>query len=171
MSDRQPQPGPLDWGPPPAPADPWWGLPPSAQPRSLDPPPGAAIQQPPPSKHRSWITWVIALAAFGAGLAVGTAGTHIAPQAIDPQATASPPPGSAAPTLTDGVYEVRVEIMPGTYKTRAPKGNRCYWARLADPTGDVIFANHGGTGPMTLQVRSIDKFVELRGGCAWRRVG
>ena len=116
------------------------------------------------------MTWVIALAAFGAGLAVGTAGTRIAPQAIDPQATASPPPGPAASTLTDGVYEVHAEIMPGTYKTRAPEGNRCYWARLADPNGDVIFANHGGSGPMTLRVASTDKFVELRGGCAWRKV-
>jgi hypothetical protein len=82
-----------------------------------------------------------------------------------PEATAPP-----EPTYTDGTYEVGPEIKPGTYKTRAPAGSPCYWARLGDPDGDQIHANHIGEGPMTLRIRSSDKYVELSGGCEWRKV-
>jgi hypothetical protein len=92
--------------------------------------------------------------------------TTVAPATTRPKATTPP-----APTYTDGVYEVGSEIKPGTYKTRAPAGDSCYWARLGDPDGDNIHANHIGEGPMTLRIRSSDKFVELNGGCEWRKVG
>jgi hypothetical protein len=221
MSDQQPPPGPPGWGPPPPSGQPtppgWVPPPPPAQPPSWDPPPGATIQQPPARKPRSWLTWVIALAAFGGGLAIGSAGsdgdtvtrkvftenckelpydagrisceqviaqakafrdaedraaTALSASTTTPPTTARPKPTSPpAPTLTDGVYEVGAEIKAGIYKTRAPEGDDCYWARLADPDGDNILANHVGTGPMTLRVRSSDKFVELSGGCEWRKVG
>jgi hypothetical protein len=87
------------------------------------------------------------------------------------QATTTTPKPTAAPAITlgDGVYEVGAEIKPGTYKTRA-EGDPCYWARLADPDGSNILANHIGTGLMTLRVRSSDKYIELSGGCEWRKV-
>jgi hypothetical protein len=92
--------------------------------------------------------------------------TTVAPATTRPKATTPP-----APTYTDGLYEVGAEIRPGTYKTRAPAGGSCYWSRLGDPDGDQIHANHIGEGPMTLRIRSSDKFVELSGGCEWRKVG
>jgi hypothetical protein len=82
-----------------------------------------------------------------------------------PQSTTQP-----TPTYTDGMYEVGQEIKPGTYKTRAPAGSPCYWARLGDPDGNNIYANHIGEGPMTLRIRPSDKYVELSGGCEWRKV-
>jgi len=86
--------------------------------------------------------------------------------------TTTPKPAATQPpaiTISDGVYEVGAEIKPGTYKTRA--ADTCYWARLADPDGSNILANHLGSGLMTLRVRSSDKFIELTGGCEWRKVG
>lgn len=91
--------------------------------------------------------------------------TTVAPETTQPKVTTPP-----APTYTDGLYEVGAEIGPGTYKTRAPAGDSCYWARLGDPDGDQIHANHVGEGPMTLRIRSSDKYVELSGGCEWRKV-
>jgi hypothetical protein len=70
--------------------------------------------------------------------------------------------------FTDGVYEVGVEIEPGTYKT--PGGADCYYARLrSDDTSDII-TNNSSTGPQTLRVRTSDKFIDFSGGCEWRKV-
>src|SRR6266545_1814562 len=93
--------------------------------------------------------------------------TTVAPTTTQPKPKATAPP---APTYTDGIYEVGVEIKPGTYKTRAPAGNPCYWARLGDPDSNNIHANHLGEGPMTLRIRSSDNYVELSGGCEWQKV-
>jgi hypothetical protein len=83
MSDQTPtQPNQGDpgttqgWETPPQPAQPGWiPPPPPATPPSWDPPPGAPIRQPPARKSKAWVTWLIAVAAFGGGLIVGSAGT------------------------------------------------------------------------------------------------
>jgi hypothetical protein len=93
--------------------------------------------------------------------------TTVAPTTTQPEPKETAPPES---TFTDGIYEVGPEIKPGTYKTRAPAGNPCYWARLGDSDGNTIHANHIGEGPMTLRIRSSDNYVELSGGCEWRKV-
>jgi hypothetical protein len=149
-----------------------------------------AVRPPkPPFYRRGWFPlvtflagWMIATLSAGTGNTPATRTvtvTSIVERTVE--VPASTTKAGAAPTTTpkvtrppvvtigDGMYEVGAEIQPGTYKTRAVSD--CYWARLADPDGDNILANHIGTGPMTLRVRSSDKYVELNGGCEWRKVG
>jgi len=70
---------------------------------------------------------------------------------------------------SDGVYEVGPEIKPGVYKTTGREAGDCYWARLADSDGQNILANQISSGRLTLRVRRSDKFIELNGGCVWKR--
>jgi hypothetical protein len=100
--------------------------------------------------------------------AVAAATTTTAPPTTRPPATS--PPTTQLPEWTDGTYEVGKEIRAGTYKTPGNTGEVCYYARLrSDDTSDII-ANNLSKGPMTVRVRSTDKFVEFNGGCTWRKV-
>jgi hypothetical protein len=69
------------------------------------------------------------------------------------------PPAPATPTPTDGVYEVDVEIKPGTYKTRAPRA-----ARAGPPNGP---AHRGRRGPgldgQVEVVRFMDESADFAG--------
>jgi hypothetical protein len=84
------------------------------------------------------------------------------PTTAKPPATTKPP----EPTISDGVYEVGVDIKSGKYKTSgSPDG--CYWARLRTP-GDIL-DNNSSNGPQVVIIRSSDGYVEFSGGCEWRR--
>ena len=139
------------------------------------------------------MTWIIALASFGAGLGIGVAGnedteartvtvTSIVERRVEvpaateaAPATTKPKPQPAAtrpptPTFGEGLYEVGKEIQAGTYKTAGDAGG-CYYARLKTDDTSSYIANHLGSGPITVRVRTTDGFVEFSGPCEWRRVG
>lgn len=65
-------------------------------------------------------------------------------------------------SFTEGVYQVGVDMQPGTY--RSPGGEDCYWARL-DENQDIV-DNYLGSGPSVLVVQDSDAFVELS-RCTW----
>lgn len=95
--------------------------------------------------------------------------------------TAEPPapvtvtaePGPTA-TLSNGVYEVGVDVQPGRYKTDGPTGSlgMCFWSRNKNDSGDfdAIITNGIVEGPGSLTINA-GEFVEISGDCAWNLVG
>ena len=81
-----------------------------------------------------------------------------------------------AASYSDGTYVVGADIQPGVYKTTGPGSTNildsCYWARLANLSGDLdsINANDNISGPTTIQLQSGDKALELSGGCTWHKI-
>lgn len=70
----------------------------------------------------------------------------------------------AANTISDGVYEVGVDIKAGTYKTKG--ADTCYWATRPSPTGELI-DNSLVNGPNVVTVKN-GQFLELNcGGEEW----
>jgi hypothetical protein len=110
VSDQPQQPRRTQPAPPPG----WVPPPPPAKPPSWDPPPGAYVQPPPAGKSRAWVTWLIALATFGAGLIVGSASGDSGDE-----------PGSqtAAPSR------------PATTAATRPETTQPPLATIAEPTG------------------------------------
>lgn len=70
-------------------------------------------------------------------------------------------------TISDGIWQVGVDIQPGLY--RAPAGTGCYWALLGSAdTADII--NNGGFGPnQTVQIDS--PWFETRDCGEWKKIG
>jgi hypothetical protein len=142
---------------------------------------------------------VIAAAAFGAGLIVGSAGTDsgtengsqteqtvtvtsIVEKIVEAPAstaeaatptTAAKPKATrpSAPPFTDGVWAVPSEVKPGMYATAGAE--LCYWARLRD-AGDpnsIIVNSFGQAGRQRVTIRSSDGGFQSRDCGEWRKVG
>jgi hypothetical protein len=90
------------------------------------------------------------------------------PATTTPPTTAAKPKPALAPTFSDGLYKVGEDIKPGNYRTSG--GEMCYYARLKTDDTTSYIANHISSGPMRMTVRSSDGYVELSGGCEWRKV-
>lgn len=71
----------------------------------------------------------------------------------------------------DGVFEVGVDIQPGTYKSAGPVDTDWggYWARLSGTSGefDDIIANGNPTGPVTVTIADSDVAFETTGMKEW----
>src|SRR5262245_15428704 len=67
----------------------------------------------------------------------------------------------AFPNFTDGMYEVGVDIQPGTYRTRVASPG-CYYARLSGFGGEVgdILANNLTDYPAIVEIKPSDKGFE-----------
>jgi hypothetical protein len=93
---------------------------------------------------------------------------QIQPSTVTRTVTATVPPG---PTdqFDDGLFEVGVDVVPGTFRTDGPDGSNasgCYWSHIA-PTGEVI-ANGKLTEPGTVTVGRGDLF-DTAGCRPWER--
>ncbi|WP_460397783.1 hypothetical protein [Actinophytocola sediminis] len=92
--------------------------------------------------------------------------------AVAPEQTPSGPDT----TMSDGMYQVGVDVAPGRYKTTGPDDSsdfaHCYWARTTDDSGELrsIIANSLLQGPGSVTVNA-GEFIELNGGCTWTNVG
>lgn len=88
-------------------------------------------------------------------------------EAVTETVTAGPPePEAAMPG--DGIFEVGVDIQPGTYIADA--GDGCYWARLSGSDGfDSIIDNNFGAGQMIVTIKEGDRFFETSGCAPWAR--
>lgn len=76
---------------------------------------------------------------------------------IVPVSTAdSMPPSKPYTSFSDGLYEIGIDIKPGTYKTDG--GKDCYYARLSgfDTTNDII-TNNITDGASTVTIKPTDK--------------
>lgn len=65
-----------------------------------------------------------------------------------------------ADTVSEGTYEVGVDVAPGKYKTTG--GKSCYWARLRDTAARDIIGNGIGDGPAVVTVRAGELFETAR---------
>lgn len=70
----------------------------------------------------------------------------------------------------DGVYAVRVDIAPGTY--RNSKGAGCYWARLRSFEGGLgaIIANGNPSGPGIVTISGPDRGFESSDCGTWNKL-
>jgi hypothetical protein len=70
----------------------------------------------------------------------------------------------------EGTYIVKVDIAPGTYRTR--EGDGCYWARLRAFTGGfgAIVANGNPTGSAIVTIAPSDKGFESNDCGTWSRL-
>jgi hypothetical protein len=71
-------------------------------------------------------------------------------------------------TFGDGVFEVGVDIAPGTY--RSPGGDPSFptiWHRLSDFTGDGIIAEGGCSGPCIVIITKSDGGFESLNSGGW----
>ncbi|HEY0447843.1 hypothetical protein [Actinophytocola sp.] len=82
--------------------------------------------------------------------------------------TASPATGPLS-EFRDGLFEVGVDVQPGTYRTDGPDGSNaggCYWSRT-DATGNVI-DNGVVNQPGTVSIAKGER-VDTAGCLTWRR--
>lgn len=83
---------------------------------------------------------------------------QIQPSTVTKTVTATSPSGPVA-EFDDGVFEVGVDVLPGTFRTDGPDGTNvtgCYWSRIA-PSGDII-ANGVLNRPGTVTMNDGDRF-------------
>lgn len=76
---------------------------------------------------------------------------------------------SSKTTFTDGMYFVKTDIAPGTYKSSGQTG--CYWARLSNFSGgiDSIIANDNTDSPAIVTISSGDKGFESKSCGTWTK--
>lgn len=87
--------------------------------------------------------------------------------------TVTPAPERANSAVTDdGIYQVGVDIKPGTYVAKGPfsPDTGCYWARLksADPT-DIISNDNKMSGQEVVTIRKSDADFETEGCGTWTK--
>lgn len=96
--------------------------------------------------------------------------TQFETRTITETVTATPPPGPVS-EFADGLFEVGVDVLPGTYRTDGPNGSNaggCYWSRTG-PRGDVL-DNGVLNKPGTLAVQKGER-IDSAGCLPWRRTG
>lgn len=79
---------------------------------------------------------------------------HLCPTITFP--LAPPVPAGPATTITAGVYEVGVDMLPGKWK--APGEGKCYWARKKNDDSQAIIDNHYQPGPAAVVVKAGELF-------------
>ncbi|WP_156819359.1 hypothetical protein [Pseudonocardia sp. HH130630-07] len=86
----------------------------------------------------------------------------------------APAPSVPEGALTDGIYEVGVDIEAGTYRTDGPDRStllpNCYYERARDASGtlDAVIANKNMNGPGIVTVED-GEIVRFSGACAWMK--
>lgn len=82
--------------------------------------------------------------------------------------TVAAPPAGPAVQLVNGLHQVGVNVVPGTFRTAGPdgaNGGGCYWTRSSTTTGDVL-DNGVVSGPGTITL-ALDELVEIAGCQPW----
>lgn len=82
--------------------------------------------------------------------------------------TAGPPPPPTA-MAGDGIYQVGVDVKPGTYVSDPSPSGNCYWERNNGGDGvESIIANDNTAGRSIVTIRKGDKFFKSSGCSDWR---
>jgi hypothetical protein len=88
-----------------------------------------------------------------------------------PSKADAPSPRALLDTFGDGVFEVGVDIAPGTY--RSPGGDPSIptiWHRLRDFSGEGIIAEGGCAGPCIVTISETDQGFESLNSGGWKRI-
>ena len=136
---------------------------------------------------RSWWSGVldglgvaVALAAVGITGTVAALGTllvtatppppvPVAPASVSPNVSV---PGRVLTAVDDGVWQVGVDVAPGTYASTGPTGGlACRHALRRSRTGGEVTASTGATGAAVVVLARGDGWFETRGCATWKRVG
>jgi hypothetical protein len=138
-------------------------------------------QQPMSARTPVWMTSLtVGIATFVVGVAVGLVvsnGGTTAPTAFEatPTVTVSVPAtnepalAAAIALAQDGTWLVGTDIQPGTYRSSSDES--CYWARLANTSGDfdAILSNGNGANQLVTIAKSDNAFESVH--CApWTKV-
>lgn len=100
--------------------------------------------------------------------------TTAPPVPAAPAIPAAPVETGPATTVSDGTYEVGVDLAPGRYKTPGPNGSgaldMCYVARSRNDSGELgsIIANDIAQGSSSVTVKK-GEFAKFSGGCTWTK--
>ena len=97
--------------------------------------------------------------------------TNVKADVTQPEVRSGPSSRTLLDTFGDGVFEVGVDIAPGTY--RSPGGGRSFptiWHRLSDFTGNGIIAEGGSTGPWIVTIIESDRGFESLNSGEWTRI-
>lgn len=70
-------------------------------------------------------------------------------------------------SIDDGIWQVGVDFVPGTYRSEG--GSRCYWALLGSADTSDIINNGGFTANQTLTIDS--PWFETNGCGVWEKIG
>jgi hypothetical protein len=82
--------------------------------------------------------------------------------------TVAAPPAGPAVQLVNGLHQVGVNVVPGTFRTPGPDGSNsggCYWSRTSATTGDLV-DNGVLSGQGTITVGP-EELVEVAGCQPW----
>lgn len=140
-------------------------------PQQAWPPPA----QPAPKRRRKW-PWIVGgivllLIIIGSvGNAKPATPTVVNAGPAASQAQAATPTGPAS-TITDGTYQVGVDMVAGRYKTNFQGSTgMCYWERSKDDSGQFtsIISNDNLQGPGSVTVKK-GEFFKVSGGCTWTK--
>jgi hypothetical protein len=81
--------------------------------------------------------------------------------------TPPPPPGQPNTTFGDGLYQVGVDIAPGTY--RSAGGTGCYWARLKTLDTNSFIDSNLSDGPQVVQIQPTDEAFNTKDCQTWQK--
>jgi len=98
--------------------------------------------------------------------------TPNAPTAAEVPTTVPPTPAGPVSTFGEGDYNVGTDIVPGTYRTREPIGNMCYWGIYKGGTNksDIVDNDIVTGGRPTVTLKSGQEFSSS--GCGdWIKTG
>jgi len=130
--------------------------------------------------------WPAVAGGLVAGLAVGAAGAMSAISAVALDDTARFDPAPVAPSsvspnvavpgrvlsaFADGVWQVGVDIEPGTYTTAGAVGPTCYHATRTAMSGGDIVNSIIDPAPATVVLTEADGWFETAGCATWTRTG
>lgn len=88
-----------------------------------------------------------------------------------PAQTVTVQPKAETAVTDDGIYQVGVDIKPGTYVAKGPFGDAgCYWARLksADPQ-DIIVNDIKESGQAIVTIKKSDADFDTEGCGTWTK--
>jgi hypothetical protein len=123
------------------------------------------------------VLWLVGIGVAGTRSPTGTQATIPTVAAVpaaktNPPAAPAKPPGPAT-LISDGTYQVGVDMAAGRYKTPGPTDDlfrNCYWQRTRDDSGQFgsIIANGNTQGPGSVTVKT-GEFFQTSGGCTWTK--
>lgn len=124
------------------------------------------------------IVVAVALGTVGvAGVAVALGSLLTAPEPPAPVAPASVSPNVSVPgrvldAVDDGVWQIGVDVAPGTYTSAGPlPGTSCRHALRPARTGGNLTPTMVAPGPATVLLTTDDGWFATSGCATWRRVG
>lgn len=95
---------------------------------------------------------------IGSPSTVTVTATRIQPSTVTNTVTVTIPPDPAT-RFDDGLFDIGVDVLPGTFRTAGPDGSNasgCYWNHIG-PSGDII-ANGVLQEPGTVTMSDGDRF-------------